>query len=116
MYRIGRWGQHKIEAVEVVKRTEQFTTYLAPTYQAGKFREVREKHSAGEWFDTWAAAQCERVRRAKANIEHYVTQLEKARSHLADLVREHDPTPRPCPRCDGGFECLTHAKPGKPDV
>lgn len=92
MYRIDSYGI-KITAVEVVKETAQFVTFLEKGWD-DKMRE-RRTSKLGHFFDTWAEARDHMLDQYARRVESAKYSLNQARTQLGMIKSLKEPTCSP---------------------
>lgn len=81
-YRTGGSGREQIEALEVVKETAHYVTFVAEW--GHRKSEHREKKDSGyyKWFDTWEEAHAYLLERAQGSVRNCSLSLDRARERL----------------------------------
>lgn len=83
MYRIGGWGKHPIEEIEVVKETECFVTVLHKSNGNGTPFERRYAKD-GKVFKTFDEAKQAIIDNKQRDVENYRRLLESANGALGN--------------------------------
>lgn len=87
-YRIHDW-KPQIDAVEVVKWTAHFVTYIDREYSKPTERRAAKD---GRWFGTWEEAHAKLLKRSEDEVRRSEEHLQRVRTQLGNvrsLKREH---------------------------